>query len=198
MHKTLILNARCSQLIRKPTQVSRPRFFLSLFHQKLTQDFNSWVSMSYVLEDLLKDAALCFSLVRPNMGGQFYMKLFSRCSRRNCVRVIASHTCKPYSRLNAYAISRLFVIAETSVNLRLGLQVHTGLHGAGRLCGSIPTSAHRVVSVRPRGPNQLVGRRRIRVGRELAGGATSRRAPGRHGSPEPAKRVQDGAVEVTA
>ena len=37
-----------------------------------------------------------------------------------------------------------------------------------------------------------------RVGRELAGGATSRRAPGRHGSPEPAKRVQDGAVEVTA
>ena len=37
-----------------------------------------------------------------------------------------------------------------------------------------------------------------RVGRELDGGATSRRAPGRHGSPEPAKRVQDGAVEVTA
>ena len=38
----------------------------------------------------------------------------------------------------------------------------------------------------------------IRVDRELDGGTTSRRARGRHGRPEPAQRVKDGAVEVTA
>ena len=38
----------------------------------------------------------------------------------------------------------------------------------------------------------------VRVDRELDGGATSRRACGRHGRPEPAQRVEAGAVEVTA